>query len=118
MHRHDQHHRVIITEICNVRMAETLRRRPLHWSRGEPCRQLPRDAGWLTRITWIDPVNVPTLLELEMQPERERMPRCDPLTLGDEFQRAVLDGCARRPRAYRTQQQGHPNSQSGGKSRT
>ena len=41
------------------------------------------------------------MLLLVTQAEIERISRCDPLIAGDEFERAVRDGCAFRQRTCR-----------------
>jgi len=46
---------------------------------------LPLNSGRLTGIARIDPVNVPTLLKLEVQTKMECVTDCDPLVFGDEL---------------------------------
>ena len=85
LHRHDQRHFVLITKIDDGRRAKTPRRRPLDFPCGETCRQLPLDARGLARIAWIDPIDMPALLELKMQTEIEVMPGRNRLILGYEL---------------------------------
>jgi hypothetical protein len=61
---------------------------------------------------------VPTPLKLEVQPEREPMPRRNPSILGEEFRRAVRDRCLCSLRACRVEQQSDPECKSRGKTAT
>jgi hypothetical protein len=61
---------------------------------------------------------VPTLLELEVQPQREPLPRRNPSILSDEFYRAVRDSCLCSLRARGAEHQSDSECKSRGKTAT
>ena len=111
VYRHDQQHGIFVAIIDDAgRVLQPSRSWPLDSSCSQTNRQMPINARRFTRVTGIDPVNMPALFELETQSNVELLSLCDrpfldPLLLSNKLQRAMRNRCGRSSRARSRPQQ-------------